>query len=48
MGALGIIRYAMLQLKEVSWRCSNMHMRRDALGRKTLVFMQLLEVTWKC
>ena len=41
----GLVR---LQLKEVTWMCSNTHMRTDVHGIKRLVLMQLEEATWKC
>ena len=41
-------RLVLLQLKEVTWECSNTHMRMDVLGMKRLVGMQLKKVTWKC
>ena len=44
----GIKRLVFLQLQEVTWRCSNTHMRTDALGMKRLVILQLKEVTWRC
>ena len=38
----------LLQLKEVTWRFSNMHMSMGALGIKRLVRKQLHTVTWTC
>ena len=32
MDVLGMKRLVSVQLKKVTWKCSNMHMRMDALG----------------
>ena len=36
------------QLKEVTWKCLNTHMRRVVHGMNTLVLLQPEEVTWTC
>ena len=42
---LGMKRLVGMQLKEVTWKCSNTYMRTVVHGMKTLVIMQLKEVT---
>ena len=46
--AHGVKRLVRLQLKEVTWKCCNTHMRRVVHGMHGLALKQLEVVTWKC
>ena len=43
--ANGMKRLVLMQLMEVTWRCSNTHMRSVVHGMNGLVLLQLKEVT---
>ena len=41
-------KFVLVQLQEVTWKCSNTYVRMAALWMKILVLEQLEKVTWNC